>query len=374
MSDPDKAQLTEAEIRTRYITPALSAAGWPLTSLREEYYYFSAGRIQVVGKKGVRKKPKKVDYLLEWRPNLPVALVEAKDNNHEPGDGMQQAIEYAEHLDVPSVFTSNGDSFVWYDRTGLRPQVEVEIPLDAFPSPEDLYALYKQWKGVTEVDEPVIASSFYDDGSGRQPRYYQRIAVNRTMEAIARGQRRLLLVMATGTGKTYTAAQIIWRFMESFRTINPGKGQARVLFLADRNILIDQTMMNDFAMFKGRMAKLSASRGTISKVANPDDPDGAGSKVVDKSFELYLSLYQAVTGTEEIDNVYRQFSPDFFDLIIVDECHRGSAREQRLARHPGVLWLRDPTGYDGYAEGNEDCQQHRLLRRPAVHLLFEAGY
>jgi type I restriction enzyme R subunit len=249
MSDPEKAQLTEAEIRTRYITPALSAAGWPLTSLREEYYYFSVGRIQVVGKKGVRKKPKKVDYLLEWRPNLPIALVEAKDNNHEPGDGMQQAIEYAEQLDVPSVFTSNGDSFVWHDRTGSRPEVEVEIPLEEFPTPEALYRLYKQWKGIEDADEPILASQFYDDGSGRRPRYYQRIAVNRTMEAIAKGQRRLLLVMATGTGKTYTAAQIIWRFMESFKAINPGKSQARILFLADRNILIDQTMMNVFSMF-----------------------------------------------------------------------------------------------------------------------------
>ena len=256
MSDLDKAQLTEAEIRTRYITPALSSAGWPLTSLREEYYYFSAGRIQVVGQKGVRKAAKKVDYLLEWRPNLPIALVEAKDNNHEPGDGMQQAIEYAEHLDVPSVFTSNGDSFMWHDRTGLRPEVEVEIPLDAFPSPAELYEIYKQWKGIGDAEEPIIASRFYDDGSGRRPRYYQRIAVNRTMEAIAKKQRRLLLVMATGTGKTYTAAQIIWRFMESFKAANRGKSQARVLFLADRNILIDQAMMNDFAMFKGRMAKL----------------------------------------------------------------------------------------------------------------------
>lgn len=335
MSDPDKAQLTEAEIRTRYITPALSAAGWPVTSFREEFYYFSAGRIQVVGKKGVRKKPKKVDYLLEWRPNLPIALVEAKDNNHEPGGGMQQAIEYAEHLDVPSVFTSNGDSFVWHDRTGSRPDVEVEIALDAFPSPDELYKIYREWKGITEAEEPIVASSFHDDGSGRRPRYYQRIAVNRTMEAIAKGQRRLLLVMATGTGKTYTAAQIIWRFMESYRAINPGKGQARVLFLADRNILIDQTMMNDFAMFKGRMAKLSTSRGTITRVANPDDPQGAGVKTIDKSFELYLSLYQAVSGTEDIDNVYKQFSPDFFDLVIVDECHRGSAREDSAWR--GIL-------------------------------------
>jgi type I restriction enzyme R subunit len=332
VSDPEKAQLTETEIRTRYITPALSAAGWPLTSLREEYYYFSAGRIQVVGNTGVRKKPKKVDYLLEWRPNLPIAVVEAKDNKHEPGDGMQQAIEYAEQLDVPSVFTSNGDSFMWHDRTGLRPDVEVEIPLDQFPSPRELYDLYKQWKGIADADEPVIATHFHDDGSGRRPRYYQRIAVNRTMEAIAADKRRLLLVMATGTGKTYTAAQIIWRFMESFKAINPDKSQARVLFLADRNILIDQTMMNDFAMFKGRMAKLSAAHKTVTKVTPRDDPDGVSTKVVDKSFEIYLALYQAVTGPEEIDNVYKQFSPNFFDLVIVDECHRGSARENSAWR------------------------------------------
>lgn len=335
VGDPDKAQLTETEIRTRYITPALSAAGWPLTSLREEYYYFSAGRIQVVGQKGVRKKPKKVDYLLEWRPNLPVAVVEAKDNTHEPGDGMQQALEYAEQLDVPSVFTSNGDSFVWHDRTGVRDDVEVEISLDEFPSPAELYGIYKQWKGIADEDESATSSPFYDDGSGRRPRYYQRIAVNRTMEAIAKGQDRLLLVMATGTGKTYTAAQIIWRFMESFKSIKPGKSQARVLFLADRNILIDQAMMNDFAMFKGRMAKLSASRGTITKATSPDDVDGVQGKTVDKSFELYLSLYQAVSGTEEVDNVYKQFSHDFFDLVIIDECHRGSAREDSAWR--GIL-------------------------------------
>lgn len=328
MTDPEKAQLTETEIRTRYVTPALSSAGWPLSSLREEFFYFSAGRIQVVGKKGVRKDPKRVDYLLEYRPNQPVAVVEAKDNRHVPGDGMQQAIEYAEQLDVPSVFTTNGDSFVWHDRTGLRPELEVEIPLDQFPSPQELYGLYKQWRGITDDEEPVTATSFHDDGSGRRPRYYQRVAINRTLEAIAAGQDRLLLVMATGTGKTYTAAQIIWRFMEAFKKINPEKSQARVLFLADRNILIDQTMMNDFTMFKGRMAKLSTSHKTIKKVVSSDLPELGivGGKVIDKSYELYLSLYQAVTGTEDIQNIYKQFSSDFFDLIIVDECHRGSAR------------------------------------------------
>jgi type I restriction enzyme R subunit len=328
VSEPEKAQLTEAEIRTRYVTPALSAAGWPLSSLREEFFYFSAGRIQVVGKRGVRKDPKRVDYLLEYRPNLPVAIVEAKDNRHAPGAGMQQAIQYAEQLDVPSVFTTNGDSFVWHDRTGLRPDVEVEIRLDEFPSPALLYDLYKRWHGISDDEEPVTTTSFHDDGSGRRPRYYQRIAINRTLEMIAGGQRRLLLVMATGTGKTYTAAQIIWRFMEAFKKMSATKSQARVLFLADRNILIDQTMMNDFTMFKGRMAKLSTSHKTITKVAGSDLPELgiASRKVIDKSFELYLSLYQAVTGTEDIQNIYKQFSPDFFDLIIVDECHRGSAR------------------------------------------------
>ncbi len=326
MSAPDKTKLTEAEIRTRFVTPAISNAGWPLDAVREEFFYFSAGRIQIVGKKGVRKEPKRVDYLLEYRPNQPVAVVEAKDNRHAPGDGMQQAIEYAEQLDVPSVFTTNGDSFVWHDRTGIRPQVEEVIPLDAFPTPLELWNIYKQWRNITDDEEPITATSYYDDGSGRRPRYYQRVAINRTMEAIAAGESRLLLVMATGTGKTYTAAQIIWRFMEAFRSLNPAKSQPRVLFLADRNILIDQTMMNDFSMFKGRMAKLSTSHKTITKVTGEVPELGLSNKTIDKSYELYLSLYQAVTGTEEADNIYKQFSPDFFDLVVVDECHRGSAR------------------------------------------------
>ncbi|WP_327300221.1 EcoAI/FtnUII family type I restriction enzme subunit R [Streptomyces goshikiensis] len=335
MTDLEKVQLTETEIRTRYITPALSSAGWPLDSFREEFYYFSAGRIQVTGNAGRRKKAKRIDYLLEYRPNMPIAVVEAKDNQHEVGDGMQQAIEYAEHLDVPSVFTSNGDSFVWHDRSGLRPEKEVEIGLDEFPSPETLYTIYKKWKGIDDdAIEPLLTSQFYDDGSGRRPRYYQRVAVNRVMERIAAKDKRLLLVMATGTGKTYTAAQIIWRFMETFKKINPTKGQARVLFLADRNILIDQTMMNDFTMFNGRMAKLSGNRGTITNLAGTGSVEEgiAPDREINKSFELYLSLYQAVTGNERTPDVYRQFSPDFFDLIIIDECHRGSTREDSVWR------------------------------------------
>jgi len=334
VTDFNKRSLTETEIRTRFITPAISLAGWPLDRTREEFFYFSAGRINVNGKKATRRLPKKVDYLLEYQPNMPLAVVEAKDNSHAPGAGMQQAIEYAEQLDVPAVFTSNGDSFVWHDRTGLRPQLEETIALDQFPSPDVLYSLYRKWRKIEDVGEPLATATYFADTSGRKPRYYQRIAVNRVREAIARGQRRVLLVMATGTGKTYTAAQIIWQFMQGFSVQANGKDQARVLYLADRNILIDQTMMNDFTMFRGRMAKLSTSHKTIRDVADEDLPDLAigGGRIIEKSYELYLSLYQAVTGTSEREDLFRQFSPDFFDLIIIDECHRGSARAESAWR------------------------------------------
>lgn len=298
----DKKSLTETEIRTRYITPAITGAGWQLPQLREEFFYFTKGRIVVQGKKATRKEAKKVDYLLYYKPNLPLAVVEAKDNNHNEGDGMQQAVDYGEHLDVPFVFTSNGDSFVLHDRTGLMDQVEQTIGLDEFPSPERLYNLYKQWRGIDEPGEQLAKSEYYSDGSGREPRYYQRIAINRAVEAIAKGQKRILLVMATGTGKTYTAAQIIWRYWKADKD-----KQKRILFLADRNILVDQTKTNDFKHFGNAMTKIT-------------------NRSIDKSFEIYLSLYQAVTGTEEASNIYKQFSPDFFDLIVIDECHRGSAK------------------------------------------------
>ncbi|SRR6266568_3443756 len=298
----DKKSLTETEIRTRYITPAITAVGWELPQVREEFYYFTKGRIVVQGKKATRKEAKKVDYLLYYKPNLPLAVVEAKDNKHNEGDGMQQAVEYAENLDVPFVFTSNGDSFVLHDRTGLFDQVEQTIPLDQFPDPEHLYSLYRQWRGIDQTSDELAKSEYYSDGSGKEPRYYQRIAINRTIEAIAKGQKRILLVMATGTGKTYTAAQIIWRYWKA----NKDK-QKRILFLADRNILIDQTRVNDFKHFGSAMTKIS-------------------NRSIDKSYEIYLSLYQAVTGTEAASNIYKQFSPDFFDLIVIDECHRGSAK------------------------------------------------
>lgn len=304
----DKKSLTETEIRTRYITPAIHRAGWPLEVVREEFFYFTQGKIEVRGKDSVRKKAKKVDYLLTRHDgtNVPLAIVEAKDNNHTVGDGMQQAIDYAEALDVPFVFTSNGDSFLWHDRTGLLPKVEVEIGLDDFPSPETLELLYKRWRGIESVESAqVVTSPYYEDGSGKQPRYYQRVAINRAIEAIARGQKRILLVMATGTGKTYTAAQIIWRYWKA--PLQAGK-QKRILFLADRNILVDQTKTNDFKHFGSAMTKITGRN-------------------IEKEYEIYLSLYQAISGNDETRNAYKEFSPDFFDLIVVDECHRGSSNE-----------------------------------------------
>jgi type I restriction enzyme R subunit len=303
----DKKLLTETEIRTRFITPAIQHAGWPLETMREEFVYFTNGRIEVRGKISVRKDAKRVDYLLTKHDgtNTPLAVVEAKDNRHNVGDGMQQAIEYAEALDVPFVFTSNGDSFVIHDRTGLLPQVEREISLDSFPSPDYLESLYKKWRGIDGVEAELVDSRYHEDSSGKQPRYYQRVAINRTIEAIARGQKRILLTMATGTGKTYTAAQIIWRYWKAPSRDNK---QKRILFLADRNILVDQTKTNDFKHFGSAMTKITGRN-------------------IEKEYEIYLSLYQAISGHEEARNAYKEFSPDFFDLIVVDECHRGSSKE-----------------------------------------------
>lgn len=297
----DKKSLSERDICTKFITPAIVNAGWDIETQVREEVYFTSGRIIVRGRLHVRGKAHFADYILYHKPNLPIAIVEAKDNNHRPGDGMQQALVYGEVLDIPFVFTSNGDNFIFHDRTGFSAAVETEIDLDSFPNPVDLWRRYCAWKGVTDDIESAMETPYYDDGSGRAPRYYQTIAVNRTVEAIARGQQRVLLVMATGTGKTYTAFQIIWRLWKSRR-------KKRILFLADRNILVDQTKNNDFKPFGQAMTKITKRQ-------------------VNKSFEIYLSLYQAVTGTEEEQNIYRQFSPDFFDLIVVDECHRSSARE-----------------------------------------------
>ncbi|ODA34951.1 EcoAI/FtnUII family type I restriction enzme subunit R [Planctopirus hydrillae] len=297
----DKKALTEADIRTKFITPGIVASGWDvMTQIREEAY-FTKGRVIVRGKTVRRGVAKKADYILSYKPNLPLAVLEAKDNNHSVGDGMQQALEYAAILDVPFAYSSNGDGFLEHDRTVTSGVVTRQIALDKFPTPQELWNRYRLSKGYSTEQEAIATQDYYDDGSGKAPRYYQLIAINRTVDAIARGQNRILLVMATGTGKTYTAFQIIWRLWKS-------KARKRILFLVDRNILADQTKTNDFKPFGQAMTKIR-------------------NRTVDKSFEIYLCLYQAVTGTEEEQNVYRQFSPDFFDLVIVDECHRGSAAD-----------------------------------------------
>lgn len=296
----DKKSLNETEIRTKYITPAIAAKWDQMTQIREEVQ-FTKGRVIVRGKVVTRGEKKKADYILYYKPGIPLAVVEAKDNKHTIGDGMQQALTYAETLYVPFVYSSNGDAFLEHDRTATGGEVTREIALDDFPSPESLWKRYQTAKGYSEEESAIASQDYYDDGSGKMPRYYQTIAINRTVEAIAQGKNRILLVMATGTGKTYTAFQIIWRLWKS-------GAKKRILFLVDRNILADQTKTNDFKPFGGAMTKVT-------------------NRKVDKSYEIYLSLYQAVTGNEEEQNIYKQFSPDFFDLIIIDECHRGSAAE-----------------------------------------------
>lgn len=295
----DKKKLTERDICTKYINPALQNAGWDMHSQVREEVSFTAGRIIVRGRLHTRGKRRRADYVLSYKKNMPIAIIEAKDNNHSLGDGMQQALAYSDALDAPFVFSSNGDGFLFHDRTGLFGQTETTLSLDEFPTPETLWELYCQHKGIHQNARQTVEQPYYDDGSGRTPRYYQTVAINRTVEAVARGQNRILLVMATGTGKTFTAFQIIWRLWKS-------KQKKRILFLADRNILVDQTKNNDFKPFGQAMTKVT-------------------NRTVDPSYEIYLSLYQAVTGSEDEQNIYKQFSPDFFDLVVIDECHRGSA-------------------------------------------------
>lgn len=305
----NKKDLTETDIRTKFITPAIvgeEGAGWDVMTQLLEEYYFTKGRVIVRGKTTARGEAKKADYILFYKPNFPLAIVEAKDNNYSVGAGMQQALDYAEILDVPFAYSSNGDAFLEHDRTGGSDPVTREIPLDQFPSPGDLWARYRSAKGLTDTQASVTHQDYFDDGSGKQPRYYQLVAINRSVEAIARGENRILLVMATGTGKTYTAFQIIWRLWKS-------GVKKRILFLVDRNILADQTKTNDFKPFGKAMTKITKH-------------------TADKAFEIYLALYQAVTGSEDEQNIYKQFSPNFFDLIIIDECHRGSAADDAAWR------------------------------------------
>lgn len=306
METIDKKALSERDISTKYIIPAILQAGWNMyTQVREEVT-FTRGRIIIKGAYVSRGDSKRADCILSYKPNIPLAVIEAKDNNHGVGDGMQQALAYAEMLDVPFVYSSNGDAFLEHDCTVTSGQVEKELHLNAFPSPERLWQRYCAWKGIDETKQQIVTQNYYSDVSGKIPRYYQHIAINRTIEAIAKGQNRILLVMATGTGKTFTAFQIIWRLWKS-------RTKKRILYLADRNILIDQTKTNDFKPFGTAMTKIE-------------------NRQVDTSYEIYLSLYQAVSGPEEWKNIYKQFSQDFFDLVVVDECHRGSAAEDSAWR------------------------------------------
>lgn len=302
----DKKKLTERDICTKFILPSVKKAGWDIhTQIREEVS-LTAGRIVVRGQMGARTKGKRADFVLYHKPNQPLAIIEAKKNTLPIASGMQQGLGYSDILEVPFVFSSNGDGFIFHDKTGLYPQKEQELSLDEFPSHEELWAKYQEWKGYEPQELAAITQDYYEDGSGKSPRYYQMHAINKTVEAISKGQDRALLVMATGTGKTYTAFQIIWRLWKAGI-------KKRILFLADRNILVDQTKTNDFKPFGSAMTKVTGRK-------------------VDASYEIFLSLYQAITGPEESQKAYKQFSPDFFDLIVIDECHRGSAAEDSAWR------------------------------------------
>lgn len=297
-----KSEMTEEDIKIKYINPAIEKSGWDINRNVKFEYCFTDGRIIVRGNKTKRGDKKKADYLLYYLPNIPIAVIEAKDNNHSVGDGMQQAIEYANVLDVPFAYSSNGDGFLEHD---MRAGKERELKMNEFPSPEELWKRYKGIINISEEQEKLITEPYYFNMGDKTPRYYQVIAINKTIEAIAKGQNRILIVMATGTGKTYTAFQIIHRLWQS-------KNKRKILYLADRNILIDQTMQQDFKPFSKYMTKIEGKR-------------------LDSSYEIYMSLYQQLAG-EDNKEPFREFKPDFFDLIIVDECHRGSAKDDSLWR------------------------------------------
>jgi len=327
----NKSELSEDDISVKFITPALLKAGWDEASQIRRQVGFTKGRIIVRGKLVSRGKAKKADFVLYYQ-HIPVAVIEAKKSTFGAAHGIQQALDYATALQVPFVFSSNGESFVLSDRTGLLVKGEAKLSLDDFPSPDTLWSKYREWKGLAPAVEKIVLQAYHDDGSGKEPRYYQRNAINAAVEAIAKGRDRVLLVMATGTGKTYTAFQIIWRLWKS--EWRSGK-QMRVLFLADRNVLVDQTMVNDFRPFGATMAKLSTGSNTIER------DDGTSTDLttavdshrrIDTAYEIYLGLYQALTGPEDRQKLYRELSRDFFDLIIIDECHRGSAAEDSAWR------------------------------------------
>ncbi len=293
-----KSEMTEEDIKLQFITPAIENAGWDKQRQIKLEYCFTDGRVIVRGNKTARGKKKRADYILYYKPNIPLAIIEAKNNKHTLGAGMQQALEYAQVLDIPFVYSSNGDGFLEHDR---KNGTEKEIALNEFPSPNALWQRYKKNENMTAKQEKIITQPYYFNVGDKTPRYYQRIAINRTIDAIAKGQKRILLVMATGTGKTYTAFQIIHRLWKAGIS-------KKILFLADRNVLIDQTIKQDFKPFEKVMTKVD-------------------NKKLDSSYEIYLSLYHQLAGDEK-EEPFREFKPDFFDLVVIDECHRGSAKEE----------------------------------------------
>ena len=304
-----KKSLTERDICTKFITPALKNAGWDIQKQIREEVFFTDGRIIVQGSLHTRGTRKRADYILYYKNNIPLAIIEAKDNKKGVGSGMQQALEYSEILQLPFVFTSNGDSFVFHDKTNseerekLLSNLEEGQEITEFPSPKNLWEKYLKFKGIESPQErEIIEQDYYVDDSGMNLRYYQANAVNRTIEAIAKGKYRILLVMATGTGKTYTAFNLIWRLWKTGI-------KKRILFLADRNALLTQTKNGDFSPFGNDIMHIIKNRK------------------IDKSYQIYFALYQGLTSNEEEKNAYKEFSKDFFDLIVVDECHRGSASE-----------------------------------------------
>ncbi|EAA7514342.1 DEAD/DEAH box helicase [Salmonella enterica] len=305
MTDLNLSTLTEADIITKRVMPAILKAGWDNTTQIRQEVKLRDGKVIVRGKVAARRTVKSADIVLYHKLNMPLAVIEAKANKHEIGKGMQQALGYAHLLDVPFVFATNGDGFIFHDKTATG-AIEREITLDEFPTPDELWQKYCQWKGYTAAQMPIVTQDYYNDGSEKRLRYYQLQAINKTLEAVSNGQNRLLLVMATGTGKTLTAFHIIWRLWRS-------GVKKRILFLADRNVLVDQTRLDDFQPFGSAMTKITG-------------------RTLDPAFEIHLALYQALTGNEEHQKAFKQVSPDFFDLIIIDECHRGSASEDSAWR------------------------------------------
>ncbi|EAA8192195.1 TPA: DEAD/DEAH box helicase [Salmonella enterica] len=305
MADLNLSTLTEADIITKRIMPAVVRAGWDDTVQIRQEVKLRDGKVIVRGKVAARRTVKSADIVLYHKLNMPLAVIEAKANKHEIGKGMQQALGYAHLLDVPFAFASNGDGFIFHDKTATG-AIEREITLDEFPTPDELWQKYCQWKGYTAAQMPIVTQDYYNDGSEKRLRYYQLQAINKTLGAVSNGQNRLLLVMATGTGKTLTAFHIIWRLWRS-------GVKKRILFLADRNVLVDQTRLDDFQPFGSAMTKITG-------------------RTLDPAFEIHLALYQALTGNEEHQKAFKQVSPDFFDLIIIDECHRGSASEDSAWR------------------------------------------